>query len=141
MYKNIAANIYISNIPESGSIVELEIVVIDDRHQCIKSGNIPKTDDGQIIHNLCNSIMICMKFESFLEQKYSTGSMCLLTPTTVLGYVVVQKLTPLPQFLRNAVEKLAQDGRNITSKNPPKNLPSNRGSNNHKFWIKFLHEI
>ena len=82
-----------------------------DRHHCFKSGNIPKTEDG--------ILMISMKFDGpkkiQLERKYFTGSIPLLTLPTVLRHVLVPWLSPLPQFLRNVVEILAQEGRNATS--------------------------
>ena len=47
-----------------------------------------------------------------MEQVYSTGSMPLLTPTTFLWQVVIPRHSPLPQFLRNAMEnKLGRAGR------------------------------
>ena len=53
--------------------------------------------------------MISFKFDlykkGFMERKYTTGSMPLLAPTTVLGHVVGSRLSPLPQYLANVVEK------------------------------------
>ena len=33
-----------------------------DRYYCFISGNIHKTEDGLILHNICSSRMISMKF-------------------------------------------------------------------------------
>ena len=46
------------------------------------------------------------------------GACLCLPPTTVLWHVVVQRLSPLPHFFRNVVEKLSQKGRNDTSWKP-----------------------
>ena len=58
--------------------------------------------------------------EALLEQKYFTGSMPLLTPdhSFMVVVVVVPKFSPLPQFIRNVVEKQARNGRNATSWKP-----------------------
>ena len=48
---------------------------------------------------------------------------CLPT-TTVLGNVVVPMLSPLPQCLRNVVEKLDRHGRNTTSWKPIRSSPT-----------------
>ena len=81
-----------------------------DRHYCLKSGNIPKTVGGLWGH-LCDNFMISIKFKQhkkkvLLELMYLTESMPLLTTTTVLIYMTVPRLSPLPQLLRNVVEKL-----------------------------------
>ena len=61
---------------------------------------------------LCNSLMFSMNLheKALLEQKYVAGNMPLLTPTTALGHVVILRLSPLPQLLRNVVEELALGG-------------------------------
>ena len=91
-----------------------EVYPQTDRHHCFKSGNISKTEGGQT-----NSLTMTMTFDghkkALLEQKCFTGSMSLLTTTTVLRYVVVLRISPLTHFFRNVVEKLALDGWNATS--------------------------
>ena len=58
---------------------------------------------------LCDSPIIFMKFnchnEALLERKYFTGIVPLLTKTTVLGHLLVQRLSPPPQILRKLVGK------------------------------------
>ena len=48
--------------------------------------------------------------EALLDKKYSTGSIPLLTPAIALGHVAVQRILPLPQILRNVVEKTSGVG-------------------------------
>ena len=38
------------------------IIIKTERHHCFKFGIIPKTERGQILPHLCNSLMISMKF-------------------------------------------------------------------------------
>ena len=77
-----------------------------DRHQCFKSGNIPKTGGGQINLNFVtvsrsprnstdNKNRLC-RGESTLQ-----GACLCLHPTTVISHVVIQRSSPLPQFVRN----------------------------------------
>ena len=93
-----------------------------DRHHCLKSSNVQKSDDGQILDQILpesydlHEIPRTQK-EALVEQKYFTGSMPLLFPTTVLRHVVVPRHSPLPQYLRDMVKKLAGEGRNKTWQN------------------------
>ena len=78
-----------------------------DRQHYFKSGN---DDYDYDLHE----IQLTQK-EAFLERRYLTENMLLLTPYIVLGHVVVLRPSPLPQCLRNEEEKLTQEGRNVTS--------------------------
>ena len=90
-----------------------------DRHHCFTSGDIPKTDGGQILPHLCSSLMISMKLDrhtkwSLLDQKYFTVSMPLFTASHSFRHLVAMRLSPLMPFLLNVVEKLARMGRKAT---------------------------
>ena len=52
---------------------------------------------------------------ALLEQKYFAGRVHFIIQKTVLGDVVAQRLSQLPQFLRNLVEQLALEGMHATS--------------------------
>ena len=71
----------------------------------------PEAEGGQIHLNVvtvlcCKKIKLTQKQDLF-EQKYFTGSMPLITPTTVLRHAAVLWPYHLPQFVRNVVQKLA----------------------------------
>ena len=55
-------------------------------------------------------IRLTQRRDLFTE-KYFSGSMPLLSLATVLGHVMVPRLSPLPQYLRSMVEKLAWDNK------------------------------
>ena len=46
------------------------------------------------------------------------GACPCLPPTTVLIHVVVLRLSPLPQFVRNVMVKLGREGRNTSPRKP-----------------------
>ena len=65
--------------------------------------------------HLCDTLMISMKFYTnrvFVGVKVFYRE---LTQATALGHVVVPRLSPLPQFLREVVKKVAGEDRSVTS--------------------------
>ena len=74
------------------------------RHQRFEFNNIPKTEGGQIHLNFVTVFwsrwnQLTQK-GALLERKYFSGSIPLLTPTTVLWHVAVLCISPLWQFFR-----------------------------------------
>ena len=72
-----------------------------DGYHYFKSGNIPKTEGGQILPHLCDSLMISTKFDChkkrlcWSESILQVACPC-LPPTTILRHVMVQRLLTLP---------------------------------------------
>ena len=69
---------------------------------------------------LCYRLMISMKFNWHNKrlcwsEGVLQGTCPYLPTTTVLRHLVVPRLSPLQQFLRKVVTKLAQDGRKATT--------------------------
>ena len=80
-----------------------------DRHQCLKSGNIPRNEGGQIFTSSLEQSNDLHEIWLIQERLWwSTGSIPLLTPTIVLRHVVARRLLPLPPFWRNVVGKLCR---------------------------------
>ena len=77
-----------------------------DGHHCLKSGDIPKTEGGQILPHLCDihacpMIFYCYK-GGFVRKITLHGTCPCLPPTTFMGHVLVLRLSPPTIFKKCA---------------------------------------
>ena len=78
------------------------MLIMTDRHHCFKSSNIPRPKGGQILPQLCDSLMIYMKpywhkMRLCWSKSILHGACPCLPLTTVFRHVAFPRLSPLPQ--------------------------------------------
>ena len=95
-------------------LVTDDIEQLTDEHFCFKSGNIHKTEGGQILPHICDSHIDSMKFDwrnkSLCWSEIISQAACpCLTTTTVLRHVVSRGFHLYHNFYEMWLKKLCRE--------------------------------